>query len=235
MIGYLVGPLGTPASTKVVIQEIVSPGVIRCRLATFSGTGIGGVGADLSAYSGGTLYLEAQLGQERNLQDIPVPAVNSVANVYQSDVIGNKSDDEDGSSLYSRAYKADLHDHSVAHVYPTMANGVSVTKNASPWTLGSFAVIIPAGTITNEFDIHGVGFDSVPDNGTFEVVLYAGADGGEVEIGRTRFTRTSPLTIELESPFQTPLVAANSQIKAKLAGSNSSASTVVMSVRYHTY
>jgi hypothetical protein len=61
MIGYLVGPGGSPASTKVVIQSVPSSGVIRCRLANFNGTGIGGVGTDLSSYSGGSLYLESQL------------------------------------------------------------------------------------------------------------------------------------------------------------------------------
>lgn len=167
--------------------------------------------------------------------NVPVPPINSADNTYQSDAVGNKSDDEDGSSLYARAYKTDRHDHSIARVYPTMADGVGVTKNAALWTLGNFAVLVPAGTIASPFDIHGLGFDSVPANGVYEVVIYAGPDGGEVEVGRTRFTRTAAGSIELEAPFQTPIIAAGSQIKAKLAGSNGAGTTVVVSIRYHLY
>lgn len=167
--------------------------------------------------------------------NVPVPPVNSVDNTYQSDAIGNKSDDEDGSSLYARAYKTDRHDHSIARVYPSMAAGIDVTKAAALWTLGAFAVMIPAGTITAPFDIHGVGFDAIPANGVYELVIYAGPDGGESEVARIRFARTAAGSVELESPCQTPIIAANSQIKAKLAGSNGAATVVPISLRYHTY
>ena len=166
--------------------------------------------------------------------NVPVPAPNSANNVYQSDVVGNKTDDENGTSIASRVYKTDHHDHSAAMVYPTMTVGVDVTKDVAPWTLGAFAVIAPAGAIGAEFDIHGLNFDSVPNAGTYEIVLYAGPDGGEVEIGRTRFTRQAS-DVSTEVPFQTPITAAGSQIKAKLAGSNGNATTVPTSIRYHLY
>ena len=167
--------------------------------------------------------------------NIPVPPANSAANVYQSDVVGNKSDDENGTSITSHVYKTDHHDHSVAMVYPSMAAGVNLTKDATPWTLGAFAVIVPAGAITGEFDIHGLNFDDVPNAGTYEIVLYAGPDGGEVEVGRTRFTRQGSNTTTLEVPFQTVINAAGTQIKAKLAGGNSNASNCPVSIRYHLY
>jgi len=170
-----------------------------------------------------------------SINQIPVPAPNSSANDWESDVVGNKLDDEQGSSLYSRGFKTDTHDHSVARVYPTMTAGATVTKSATPWTLGAFAVIVPAGTITGEFDVHGLNFDSVGDNGVYEIVLYAGPNGSEQEIGRTRFTRTAASDVELEVPFQTVINPAGSQIKAKLAGSNSSATAIPFSIRYHVY
>lgn len=169
------------------------------------------------------------------IPNITVPAPNSPANTFQSDVVGNKSDDENGTSLASKTFRTDHHAHSPARVYPTLAAGSPVTKSAVAWTLGAFAVIVPAGTINGEFDIHGLNFDGVPDNGVYEIVLYSGPDGSEVEIGRTRFTRTGAGDIELEVPFMTPINAANSQIKAKLAGSNASATTVPFSIRYHIY
>jgi hypothetical protein len=167
--------------------------------------------------------------------NVPVPAVNSADNVYQSDVVGNKGDDEDGSSLYAQNYKANRHVHSIARVYPTLAASIDVTKDVAPWTLGAFAVLVPAGTITSPFDIHGLNFGEVPNAGEYEIVIYAGADGAEVEVGRTRFARQGGNTVQLESPFQTPIIAANTQIKAKLAGSNGSATAVPTSIRYHTY
>jgi len=167
--------------------------------------------------------------------NVPVPAQNSAANAFQSEVVGNKTDDENGNSAYSRGFKTDTHAHSAAKVYPTLAAGANVTKSATPWTLGAFAVIVPTNTIADPFDIHGLNFDSVPDNGTYEIVLYAGPDASEVEIGRVRFTRTAATDIELESPFMSPINAANAQIKAKLAGSNASATVVAISLRYHIY
>ena len=167
--------------------------------------------------------------------NVPVPSSDSAGNVFASDVIGSKLDDEHGSSSFSKVFRTDAHAHSACMVYPSMSAGVNVTKNAAAWTLGAFAVIIPSNTISDSFDIHGINFDSVATNGIYEVVLYSGPDGSEVEICRTRITRTASSDIELEAAVQTPINAANSQIKAKLAGSNTSAAIVVMTVRYHLY
>jgi hypothetical protein len=164
-----------------------------------------------------------------------VPTVDSAANSTEADVVGNKNDDENGSSLASKTFRSDKHQHSAAKVYPTLAAGATVTKSATPWTLGAFAVVVPTNTIAEEFDIHGINFDSVPDNGTFELVLYAGPNGSEVEIGRVSFTRVSASSTEFEVPFMCPLNSPNAQIKAKLAGSNSQATAAVLSIRYHVY
>jgi len=182
---------------------------------------------------GGTYY--ASLIQAGFIPQVPVPAPNSTANTFSSDVVGNKQDDENGDSVYSKGYRTDRHDHSAAQVYPTLAAGINVTKSATPWTLGAFAVLVPTGTITSPFDVHGINFDDVPANGVYEIVLYAGPNGSEVEVGRVRFTRTSANDVELESPFQSPIISANSQVKVKLAGSNATATVVTISIRYHVY
>jgi hypothetical protein len=169
------------------------------------------------------------------IPNIPVPGVDSASNVYFSDVVGNKSDDENGTSLYSRGFKTDTHVHSAAKVYPSMTTGATVTKSATAWTLGALSVVIPSNAIADQFDIHGINYDSVPDNGVYEIVLYAGPSGSQVEIGRTRFARTEAADIELESPFMTQIQAANTEIWAALAGSNTSATAAVISLRYHTY
>ena len=185
---------------------------------------------------GGTFY--AQVIQSSYIPQVPVPDVNSTANAFESDVVGNKDDDEDGNSSYARVFKTDTHVHAASNVYPTLATGVTVTKAAASWGLasvGAFVVVVPTNTITDPFDIHGLNFENVPDNGTYEIILYAGPNGSEQEIGRARFTRTAASDIELEAPFQTVINAANTQIKAKMGGSNASASSATFSIRYHVY
>ena len=167
--------------------------------------------------------------------NVKVPIKNSANNAYQSDVVGNKTDDGGGDSLVSRSFINDKHEHSPAKVYPSQAVGIDVTKSDNPWELGDFAVVVPANTITDYFDIHSINFDNVPTNGVYEIVLYAGADSAEVEIGRTRFTRQLASSVEFESMFMSPICPPNTQIKAKLCGSNGAATTVVISIRYHTY
>ena len=103
-------------------------------------------------------------------------------------------------------------------VYPTLADGITVTGGAA-WTLGNFATIAAANAITSAFTIKGVNIASASANDTYELVLYSGALGAEVEIGRTRFTRVSnTYQIGFSSIPCTPL-AANTRISAKVASS----------------
>ena len=67
MVGYCVGPLGVPASTKIVIQSVVSSGVINCLVMPWEGTSGVGTSFDFTAYNGGTLYFEAQLANVTSL------------------------------------------------------------------------------------------------------------------------------------------------------------------------
>jgi hypothetical protein len=67
LIGYAVGPGGTPSSQRLVISIVVAPGVIRCLSAPFNGTGGVGVAFNFSAYNGGTINFEAQLAEVSSL------------------------------------------------------------------------------------------------------------------------------------------------------------------------
>lgn len=162
-----------------------------------------------------------------------VPAQDSAKNVVWGDVIGNKNDTHSGDSLVGRIKTLLEHTHKPSKVYPTLANGVTVTGGAA-WILGAFAVIVPASTITDEFDIHHISIENISANDAYEIVLYSGADAAEVEIGRVRFTKNANLDSILNIPIQTPIIAANSQIKAKVASSGGS-DNVTVSIFYHTY
>jgi hypothetical protein len=127
------------------------------------------------------------------------------------------------------------HTHAAQKIYPTLANGITLTGAAGAWGLGNFAVIVPTNIILARFDIHHISLSGYNANDTFELVLYAGPDGFEVEIGRTRFTRLTNVGASPQIPMQTPIIPANTQIKGKLATLNGTSNTITISIFYHTY
>jgi hypothetical protein len=159
----------------------------------------------------------------------------------QSDVTGIKnaigadSDTEASTTIFGRVLVLEKHIHSSAKVYPTLANGVTVTGAAGAWALGAFAVLVPANAITNDFDIHHINVAAYNANDTFELVIYSGANGAEVEIGRCRFTRLTNVGASPHIPMQTPIIPANTQIKAKIASQAGTSNTATISIQYHTY
>ena len=160
-----------------------------------------------------------------------VPGVNGALNASINDVIGNKSDDESGDSLYAIGYIIESHHHSVSKVYPTLAAGVTVTAGtAEAWTLGDPVQIVPAATITSPFDIHWITIIASVAT-TYELVLYAAA----VEIGRVRIVRPAGNLTTSQLPMITPLIAAGTAINAKVASATGDANTVTISIGYHTY
>ena len=237
MLGNIIGPGGAPAGKEFVVLGVDSPGVIEIKASSSSLSSAPGTPFDFAAFNGGTLYIPGQLALAPDFTSVlvPVQSVNSTSNTNISDVIGNKSDDEFGTSIAGKVNGLFEHSHMASKCYPTMASGVTVTKGVGSWVLGAFAVVVPANTITSPFDIHGINFDDITAAGVYELVLYAGPDGSEVEIGRTRCTRTGTTAIATESPFMTVVNLANVQIKAKCAASQAGAGTVVISIRYHHY
>ncbi len=165
-----------------------------------------------------------------------VPTADVATNTTMRDVIGNKDDTHDGTSLAALAHIMDEHAHKAAMVHPTLADGVVVTATANDWTdLGAFAVIAATNAITSDFDIHFVNVEGVSANGIYELVLYSGADASEVEIARARFGKTTNQDGPSQISIQTPIVPANTQIKAKLASDNAVADTATISIELHVY
>ena len=125
------------------------------------------------------------------------------------------------------------HLHAPNKCYPTGAAGVKVTANSTAWTLGSFVEIVPANTITDEFDIHYIHIEEADRATIYELVLYAVS----TEIGRCRFAvaGTPANVIIPDVPFMTEIIPANTQIRAKVMTSSSSADECVLSLQYHLY
>lgn len=118
-------------------------------------------------------------------------------------------------------------------VYPTLAGGASLISAAADWTLGAYATIIPASTISSDFVLHSVLVESSDVNGVMEMELYEGAN--DVLFFAWRFTiaggywSTQPYT-----SIGSPLIEADKRIRARLASSDGAANqaTLAVSISY---
>ncbi len=148
--------------------------------------------------------------------------------------IGNNDDNHDGASLFGRVRELIEHIHTAQKVYPTLADGVTLTTAAGDWALGTITVIVPANTITSEFDIHEVLVEDVnTQDKTYELVLYYG--GSDTECARVRFASTSNKGGVPAQFAMTPLIPANSRIRGQLAIEDGGGKTIKFSLRYHEY
>jgi len=148
--------------------------------------------------------------------------------------VGDNSDNHDVASLFGRLRELNEHVHSVQGVYPTLADGVTLTTAAGDWALGTMTEIIPINTITAQFDIHEVLIEDVnTQDKTYELVLYYGA--GDTECSRVRFAATSNKGGVPAQFAMTPLIPANSRMRAQLAIEDGSSKTAKISLRYHEY
>jgi hypothetical protein len=170
------------------------------------------------------------------LTALNIPSKNSLNNIVESDVIGNKTDDEIGDSIYSKLYIIGKHLHSKSKVYPTLASAKTINKvNTTSWGLDASTVeIIPANTITEIFDIHYINIGSISANDEYEILLFEGTVGNEVEIARGSFDRTVTVS-EGSLPIQTDLIPANTRISAKLTSLGANARNISVKLHYHEY
>jgi hypothetical protein len=162
------------------------------------------------------------------------PAADGSGNTSFREVIGNRDDDVETTTLAGRAHSGEEHIHSASKVYPTLADAPTVTAEAADWGVGGALVeIIPADTITNKFDLHYVNIEEVSATRSYELILYYGA--GDTECGRIRFTKSAGLDPVLDKAIQTPIIPANSRVRARLASGGVVADTVDVSLHYHEY
>lgn len=161
---------------------------------------------------------------------------NSVENFVIRDVIGNKTDDENGNSIYSKLYIVERHIHSPTKLYPTLVNAKVINKvNSDAWGLDADPVeVIPVNTITNPFDIHFINIGAISNLDEYELLLFKGINPVEVEIARVSFDRSSTQT-EGSIPVQTELLAANTRISAKLTSKAALSRSISIKLYYHEY
>lgn len=161
-----------------------------------------------------------------------VPPVDSALNRSFVDVIGNKNDTDAGDSLYALLTDVKEHTHCVELVYPTLANGATVVSAAADWTLGAYATIVPASTITSDFHIHGVSLESMDKNAVFQLEIYYGA--ADVLVTQVRFAVQGGFFGNSFYRIASIEVPADSRIRARLASSDGLANqaTATIAIAY---
>lgn len=116
-------------------------------------------------------------------------------------------------------------------VYPTLAGPVLLTASATAWALGNASEIVPVDTITERFRIDYISFSTANTLATYEVVIYKGLAGSEIEVGRTRVNPGTANGAIISVPLFTELIDANTRISAKVASGG--AYTIYTSIVYH--
>lgn len=89
--------------------------------------------------------------------------------------------------------------------------------------------------IPDDFDIHYLNISALSANGDYEIIIFSGDAGSEVEIARIAATRNAVFSQEGSKSCQSPIIDAETRISAALVGSNAAANTCAIKFEYHTY
>lgn len=106
------------------------------------------------------------------------------------------------------------HVHQTQIVRPNLGASVVVTAAGGAWTYGGLSNdLVAADSIANEFDIHWIDIKANA-NDLYQLALVAGAD---TVIAEVSFERVGVQSVTFTFPIITPIQAANTQIRAKVA------------------
>lgn len=166
-----------------------------------------------------------------------VPSQNTSDNNLMSDVVGNKTDDENGTSLYSKSYLVEKHLHGTGMIYPSLANGVTLTavNDASNWSLGALTEIVPVNTITTPYDLHQVFIESASTDTNYQINFYYGASDTYATAYYCTRDSVGALTFITNALTICPIIPANSRLRARVATPNNNGETITLKVFYHPY
>lgn len=124
------------------------------------------------------------------------------------------------------------HAHSQQLCAPSGAAPLTLTAGGGAWAVGAKVEFVAAAT--GILDVHHAIVSGVSANADYEIVLYAGAAGAEVEIARTAFTRDSVFTQSLDAWFMCKRQPVGTRISCALL-SSVGGSTANIKLLYHYY
>lgn len=128
------------------------------------------------------------------------------------------------------------HLHSKGEIYPRLADPILITAPAVAWAVDALPTeIIPADTVTDPFDLHWGNVSDISANGWYQILVFSGEAGSEIEIAAQSVTRSAAQSQEGAVPLQDIIVPANTRISVKLASSNAGSNTARLSLSFHRY
>lgn len=171
-----------------------------------------------------------------------LPSANSTSNILIRDAIGNKQDfvtvpySEAANSILAFLHTGYYHVHGASFLYPDKADPVTLTSHADSWNAtGTIVEIIPANTITKNFDLHWISMADISAELYGVIDLFSGGAGAEIKIGSVDVIRTSNFSREGYAPVQIPQQPANTRISARFSDSTTSQRTVKIKLYGHVY
>lgn len=127
------------------------------------------------------------------------------------------------------------HFHSICKVYPTLIAGKSVVTGSTAWELGEYTLFVGSGIINSDYDLHFIAVETLPTNGTYELVFYSGEANLNAECARARFNRINNNEVTTNLYVQSPIIKAGTILNARMAGSPAATVSGTLSIQYHTY
>ena len=125
------------------------------------------------------------------------------------------------------------HFHGQSRVYPTAAAGSNQKSPGTAWAATNVTnTLIPASTITEEFDVYFLSIENISGNSVCEIVLINMTT--HIEIGRCRITKNATQDGVMNVPIKTQIQEANSEI-GWLVLSDTANIEVRLSVFYATH
>lgn len=136
-----------------------------------------------------------------------------------------------------RLHVIEEHLHSHNHVYPSLSSAITLSASTAAWTYGAWVQIIPALTITEEFDLHYISIESFSTVGSYQVQLAEGTTASNTAICELRAVADASRTPRQAIPIMTPILDANKGVVGRVAfGATAlAANSVEVSLFYHEY
>ena len=178
--------------------------------------------AALEAAIGDTAIIDSEDGEWIGV-GFPITAHNFLEGEYIT-ILGTITDLSTGLPLYDGTYLIDWVDTDFVYVSDLEYKAT---------TFGGTESI--KESLGKAFDIHFVKISNISANGYYELIIYAGEVGEEVEIGRIGFWRGSPQLRQDDNPIQVPPQNYGTRISVALASGPGASETCDVKLYYHEY
>ena len=117
---------------------------------------------------------------------------------------------------------------------PSGAVSLTLTSGGAPWTPGAKVEFIAAGSVALVFHMRSATLSEPTVNAEYEVIVYKGLAGAEVEIARIDFVRTNVQNRSSFVTFSSEQVPAGTRISCAIQDSVGGSSLNVK-LGYHTH